>query len=73
MDRSHLYALEQNLSHERVRLHNAKSNGERELRKVWVNQLEKQITDESKHLGIYWISDEVEMMSNDELLAELSA
>lgn len=63
-NRDHLAALELNLSNERMRLANAKTEGERELRKGWVKQLEKEIAFERK----YFASDEI---SDDELLAEL--
>lgn len=38
---THLDYLELRLSNERSRLADAKSDGERELRKVWVSQLER--------------------------------
>lgn len=66
-DLSHLHALELNLSHERVRLFAAKSDGERKLRAVWVRALEKEIEAEYKFLGI-----EPEVLS-DEDLADLLA
>lgn len=45
---THLNALLLNLSHERTRLSNAKTDGERELRSVWVYQLEKEVAHEEK-------------------------
>jgi hypothetical protein len=57
---SHLDALELRLSHERSRLANAKTAGERELRSVWIAQIEKEI------------GAELPEISDDELLAELS-
>ena len=66
-DLTHLHALELNLSHERVRLFAAKSPGERALRAVWVQQLEKEIDAEYAFLGI-----EPEVLS-DEDLADLLA
>jgi len=61
-DLTHLHALELNLSHERMRLFAAKSEGERELRAVWVRQLEKEIEAEYKFLGI-----EPEELSDEDL------
>ena len=69
-DESHLNALQVGLSNERVRLANAKTSGEKELRAVWVRQYEKQIADERAFLGL---GDELPEMSDDELLAELAA
>lgn len=70
-DTSHLIALMTGLSHERERLANAKSDGEREMRAVWVGQFEKQIADEYAFLGMR--PGEVVEMSDDDLLAELGA
>lgn len=52
MDNSHLNALEYGLHNEMIRLREAKSEGERSLRKVWVSQYEKQIADERERLGM---------------------
>lgn len=57
---NHLDALNLRLSNERVRLANAKSEGERELRKVWIAQLEKEVAGEIQFLG-----------TEDDLLAAL--
>lgn len=66
---SHLNALNLRLSNERVRLAAAKTQSERELRAVWVAQIEKEIAFEQSHT----FSDSVvEDMSDDELLAALS-
>lgn len=43
---THLDALNLRLSNERIRLANAKTGGEIELRKVWIAQLEKEIAGE---------------------------
>lgn len=51
-DLTHLHALELHLSHERVRLFAAKSDGERKLRAIWVEQLQREIDAEYKFLGI---------------------
>lgn len=64
----HLDALELALSHERVRLANAGSVAERELRSVWVCQIEKEIAHECVFLDI-----ELKPCSDDELLAKLFA
>ena len=42
-DTSHLDALQLRLSHERSYLAAAKSDGERELRSVWIAQIEREI------------------------------
>ena len=70
MDTTHLNALQLRLSHERGYLAVAKSEKERELRRVWIAQIEKEIADEQRFLGIE--STTVEM-SDDELMKELSA
>ena len=68
MHLSHLFALELSLSHERGRLARARSVGERELRSVWVAQIEREIASERRFLGL----GEPTELSDDELLAELS-
>ncbi len=62
----HLHALNLNLSNERIRLSNAKTDGEIELRSIWIAQLEKEIAGEETFLEInkFYISD-------DDLLADL--
>jgi hypothetical protein len=60
----HLSALEVALSNERARMMNAKTDSERALRKVWVGQLEREISFERGYFSDIEISD-------DELLAEL--
>lgn len=70
IDRSHLDALQVGLSHERIRLANAKTPLERELRTIWVQQYERQIADEYVFLGIE-PPPPVEEMTADEMLAEL--
>lgn len=70
-DLSHLHALEHRLHNERGYLAKAKTEGERQLRSVWIAQIEKEITEERKHLGT---GDEpLPEMTDDELLAELSS
>ena len=63
---THLHALNLNLSNERIRLSNAKTDGEIELRSIWIEQLEKEIAGEETFLEInkFYISD-------DDLLADL--
>lgn len=71
-DTSHLSSLEVNLSNERARLDNATTDGEKQHRQVWVNQLEREVAAEKKHLGID--GGEVEggdRLSDEDLLAEL--
>lgn len=65
----HLSSLQYLLSNERIRLSNAKTEGERELRQVWVNQLEKEVAREREFLGI---DANVCEMTDDELLKELN-
>jgi len=71
-DYSHLIALQTRLSHEREYLAAAKSANEIALRKVWIVQIEKEIAGEEKHLGIEPVSAEIQEMSDDDLLRELS-
>ncbi len=67
-DTSHLDALELRLSHERGYLAAAKTAGERELRTVWISQIEKEIRQERDALGL--VGAECDL-TDDELLAEL--
>jgi len=69
-DPSHLDALQLRLSHERTHLANAKTPSERELRKVWVAQIEREIAHEMDFLG-KTIDPDIANMSDDELLAAL--
>lgn len=64
---NHLSALELRLSHEREYLRNARSAGEKQLRAVWIAQIEKEIAHEKE-----FHADECDL-SDDELLAELMA
>jgi len=70
MDATHLNALHLRLSHERGYLAAAKSAKEREMRRVWIAQIEKEIAGEQRFLGIE--STPVEM-TDDELIKELTA
>ena len=67
IDFSHLDALELHLSNERIRLNKANSQKESNMRRVFVAQLEKEIAQERKFLGL----PEPDHVSDDELLAEL--
>lgn len=67
---SHLAALELRLSHERDRLAASKTPKERELRRVWVAGIEKEIAAEKAFLGIPDTAAQC-VMSDDELLEEL--
>ena len=61
-DQSHMNALRLRRSNEMIRLENAKSEKERALRKVWLDQLDREIGAEGQFAEI----------SDDDLLAELS-
>jgi len=65
---SHLSALELRLSNERARLAIAQTGQEREMRKVWIAQIEKEIDSEIEFIGK--VATE---MTDDELLAALVA
>jgi hypothetical protein len=61
---THLDSLQLLLSNERIRLGNAKTEGERKIRKVWVAQLEKEVQGEKDFIA----SQDIAV---DELLAAL--
>lgn len=65
MDTTHLVALQTRLSHERAYF---AADGS-EIRKVWISQIEKEIAREREFLGI---TSDVPVMTDDEILAELS-
>ena len=67
---SHLDALNLRLSHERGYLAIAKSENERELRGIWIAQIEREIAHEVAFLGKSEVSCD---LTDDELLAELMA
>lgn len=69
MDTTHLVALEQHLSREKQRLLEAKTAHEKEMRAVWVKQLEKEIEGEKTFLGIK--DEPLPELSDEELLQEL--
>jgi hypothetical protein len=62
---THLDALELRLSNERMRLATEKSPKARELRRVWVAGIEKEIAAEREFIG-------ESVPTDDELLAELA-
>jgi len=66
---THLETLQLRLSNERIRLERATTDQERELRKVWVSQIEKEIADEKKFLNLN--DAELPEMTDAEILAEL--
>jgi hypothetical protein len=68
-DFSHLSALEYRLSHERSRLATALTTREKEMRAVYVAQIEREITSERAFLGLR--NAPAEEMTDDELLAAL--
>jgi hypothetical protein len=67
-DTTHLVALQVRLSHEREYLSNARTDNEKELRAVWIRQIEKEIEQEFIFLGM---SPTMPDISDAELLAEL--
>lgn len=69
-DVTHLSALRVRLSNERGYLAKAKTDGERELRTVWIAQIEREIEGEKAFLGLDGCDTD---MTDDELLAELLA
>lgn len=71
-DTDHLNALELRLSHEREYLRAAKTGREKELRAVWIAQLEKEIAAEAVRL-LGTTHEANAALSDDELLAELLA
>lgn len=72
MDTGHLTALHIRLSHERGYLAQAKSDTERELRAVWIAQIEKEIAAERAFLGMP-ADDVTPDLDDDELMRELGA
>jgi hypothetical protein len=70
-DFSHLHALELSLFNEKHRLQNARTESEKKLRTVWVDQIEKEISDELEFLGLSAIDSDTESLSDSDLLADL--
>jgi hypothetical protein len=67
MDTTHLIALQTRLTHERARF---AADGS-EIRKVWIAQIEREIANEEKFLGIGSVAD-IDM-TDDELMRELES
>ena len=65
---NHIDVLNLMLSHERAILADSKTESEKELRKVWVQQLEKESEGEQRFLSNEILSD---ALSDDELLSAL--
>ena len=73
-DLMHLHSLELRLSNERMRLSEATSQSEKDLRSVWVKQLEKEIQGEIEFLaskGITVYKATIKNFDADALLKEL--
>lgn len=73
-DLMHLHSLELRLSNERMRLSEATSQSEKDMRSVWVKQLEKEIQGEIEFLaskGIVVSKVTIKDQDADELLKEL--
>jgi hypothetical protein len=68
-DHNHLIALICRLSNERRYLLQATTDNERAIRKVWVAQIEREISSEESFLGIA----PAEEISDEDLLAELAS
>lgn len=68
-DLIHLHALELRLSHEREYLRVAKTEDERELRTVWIVQIQREIDRERDFVG--GLISDLPAMTDDELLKEL--
>jgi hypothetical protein len=69
-DTKHLAALYDGLSREKSRLASATSEKERELRRAWIAQREREIAAELKFLGMDAPLPEI---SDDDLMRELGA
>ena len=63
---NHLDTLQLRLSNERVRLQNATTDKERNLRRVWVAQIEKEIAAERG------FEEPTKPMTDEELLSQLT-
>ena len=70
LERTHLHALELRRSHEVGYRAKATTDGERKLRDVWITQIEKEIAEERKFLGLP-PEEKLPEMSVDDILAEL--
>jgi hypothetical protein len=69
-DLSHLNAIQERLSHERMRLAASATPFERTFREVQVSQIEKELASERRFLGLPE-DGPLPDMTDDELLAEL--
>lgn len=72
-DTTHLTALISRLSSEKAALARATKQGEIDLRTVWVRQCEKEINGEEAFLGMELTDWNAPEMTDEELMAELSA
>lgn len=70
MDTSHLTALHNQLVRAKDRLAKEKAEAGRQLRRVWIAQIEKEIENEYKFLGVQ-SSSALPEMSDDDLMNEL--
>jgi len=77
VDRTHLNAILSRLSNEKSRLSLATNDSERQLRAVFVAQMEKELADERKYLGEKYPGwsdvNELPEIDDDELLRQLQA
>ncbi len=73
VDMSHLDALRLGLSHERARLSSDRTERERELRRVWIAQHEREIAAELAFLELPADAADDRSMTDEELLAELGS
>ncbi|OJW42439.1 MAG: hypothetical protein BGO50_01520 [Rhodanobacter sp. 67-28] len=71
VDTSHLVELEAGLARKRAALREATTDGERALRRVWVEQAEREVRGERAFLGLTETPDTREC-TDDELLAALT-
>lgn len=69
-DTSHLVALQERLSRERIRLAQANTAAEKAQRQVWVDQAERELAGELKFLGLQDLP-QAGNIDDDTLLAEL--
>jgi len=67
---AHLIALQTRLSNEKQHIVSAATKAEKELRTVWIAQIEKEIQGEEDFLGLPEFL-EFDDLTDDELLAEL--
>lgn len=70
MEHPHLNALELRLSHEREYLRAARTENEKQMRNVWISQIEKEIADERRFLEMPK-NDPIAEISDAELLESL--